>query len=304
MFRGLKGYLKRFPALVKAHRRLKWLRFEARDVFDSLTARFPSGWGLKGVRTSYGFTFVGTSSWAHRAMRKGTFEQEETSLLLEELHRVDLFVDIGANVGFYVCVARSLGKHVIAIEPQAKNLKFLYANLLNNGFSDAEVYPLGLSDNPALATLYGPSGTGASMIGGWARQSKRYRKTIPLTTLDALLGQRFTGKRLVIKIDVEGAEYLVLKGAETVLSMQPRPIWIVEICFDEFHPEGINPRYAETFEIFWRHGYEARTADARRRLICREDVRKALEVGRSDSGAIDYVFTYSSQKSSASRGAC
>ena len=56
-------------------------------------------------------------------------------------------------------------------------------------------------------------------------------------------------------------------------------------------PAGINPNFQDTFELFWRHGYEARTADRNDRIINPEDVERWVERGRCDSGTINYKFT-------------
>ena len=37
-----------------------------------------------------------------------------------QFHRADIFVDVGSNIGFYACLARSMGLHVIAVEPLPK----------------------------------------------------------------------------------------------------------------------------------------------------------------------------------------
>jgi FkbM family methyltransferase len=253
----------------------------------------------KAIVTPYGFKFLAGNSAHHKAMQAGTFEQDETILIGQYLGKADVLVDIGANIGFYVCMARSVGKHVIAVEPQPRNLGLMYANLLSNGWEDVEVFPLGLGAHPGIATLYGISSTGASLIPGWAGAPKHFRQSIPVSTLDILLGERFSGKSLFIKIDVEGAEHTVLQGGGRILEMDPKPTWMLEICFDEYYPGGCNPHYAETFDLFWRHGYEARTADRYNRMISPSDVEGYLSGGRCDSGVINYVF---SAKSSSSEG--
>ncbi|MBU1730685.1 FkbM family methyltransferase [Patescibacteria group bacterium] len=224
------------------------------------------------------------------AMQEGIFEAQETLLLREYLRSADVFVDVGANIGFYSCLARLADKHVIAVEPLSKNLEYLYANILANAWTDIEVFPVGLSDRPGLSTLYGGSSTGASLISSWAGAARLFRHIIPVSTLDVLLNVRFAGKKVLIKIDVEGAEYPVLLGATKVMCMQPKPTWMVEICLNEFHPDGMNPNFQDTFNLFWQYGYEARTADQNNRLIQRADVDRWVKNGRRDSGAINYKF--------------
>jgi FkbM family methyltransferase len=288
--RLIKNYVKRHPALLGVYRRLQFLKYELADLRDSLSGAIPLV-GIKSCETPYGFRLYGiATSIHHEAMCKGQFEPEETGLLQRALAVSDVFVDVGANIGYYVCLACHSGKHALAIEPQPKNLKLLRKNLLVNGYGDVEIITEGVADKPGTARLYGPSGTGASVIPGWAHQHAGYHFDISLTTLDAILNGRFPGKRLLVKMDVEGAEYPALKGAAATLARRPQPLWMVEICLEEYHPQGMNPDYLATFEKFWEHGYEARTADARQRLIAPDEVRAWVQAGRASSGVINYLF--------------
>ena len=244
----------------------------------------------KTKETPYGFKLTGSRSIHHLDMQNGAFEPEETSLVKEYLQNADVFIDVGANIGFYTCIARSAEKYVVAIEPLHKNVKYIYANLVANNWRDVEVFPVGLSDRPGLATLYGASTGGVSLIGGWAGSPKIFSRTIPVSTLDILLGNRFEGKTLLIKIDVEGSEYPVLLGSANVMKMQPKPIWIIEICFDYFHPDGMNPDFQDVFDLFWKYGYEVYTATQERRLIRRADVERWARSGECDTGTINYLF--------------
>jgi FkbM family methyltransferase len=289
MLDRLKTFLKRNKTILTVHSAVSGAianqRNNIRDIRDSyiLGTRKPQ-------RTPYGFTMLGSTSIHHRGMQEGTFEQEETALILQHLKDASVFVDVGANIGFYTCLGRSLGKYVIAVEPLARNLEHLYANLVNNGWNDVEVMPLGLSDRPGIARLYGASSTGASLIMNWAGAHKRFHRTISLSTLDNIIGNRFTGEKLFIKVDVEGVEYSVLKGSINTLHRTPQPTWIIEICLSEFYPQGQNPDYAATFELFWQNGYEVRTADQRSQLILPADVDRWIKAGSSDSGVINYLF--------------
>ncbi|MDR7135111.1 FkbM family methyltransferase [Lysobacter niastensis] len=255
------------------------------------------GWGAviwtraREVETPLGFKLTAGLHPAYDQMRNGTFEPEETMLIARLLERADRFVDIGANLGYYTCLALQAGRGVLAIEPQPRNLKSLYRNLLSNGWQDrAEVMPIALSDAPGLLTLYGASGPSASLLRNWAGYSPRFSQVVAVSTLDNLLAGRFDSERLLIKIDVEGAEYAVLCGARATLNRGVRPVWLLEVCLHEFHPDGFNPDFLGVFELFWSHGYEAWTAEARPRLVPRQDVKRWWEARRTDSGTFNYIF--------------
>ena len=238
---------------------------------------------LKFMTTPFGFDFTG-----NKTMQNGKFEPDETSLIQQYLMNSDVFVDIGANIGYYSCLARNMGKSVIAFEPIPSNLRLLYRNLEKNGWSDVEVIPMGLAELPSVTTIYGNE-AGASLVNGWAGGSCQHQQ-IAVNTLDNIIGARFCGKRMLIKIDVEGVEWRVLNGAEKLLTRTPRPIWLVEITLSIHHP-GVNLHFAKTFEKFWNNGYEARTADKNERLVTPEDVGRWVSKGVIDFGGINWVFS-------------
>lgn len=235
-------------------------------------------------RTPQGFLFVGPE-----AMRNGTFEPAETAVIGQLLRSQPVFIDVGANVGYFVCLARQHRCHVVAIEPMAQNLGILYRNLLGNGWADTEVLPLGVGAVVAIQTIYG-SGTAASLLVRWAGTSDLVRQTIALSTLDTLIDHRFTSDVLVIKIDVEGAELDVLLGAKRLMARSPRPAWVVEVCLTENHPAGVNPHFAEVFRLFRDSGYEARAIGALDRVVSSADVARWVASGQRDYGSITYLF--------------
>lgn len=288
MYQQLKKLLSKSNLLKGLIKKAVLSKYELKDIYNSYLSK-----STKPTITPYGFNLVGSSSIHHTAMQKGDFEPEETKLFLEEFSKSDVFIDVGANIGFFTCLARHANKHVLSIEPLQKNLEFLMDNLLANNWADVEVFPVGLSDKSGLATLYGASSTGASLIGSWAGATKIFKRTIPLTTLDTLVGERFNGKQIFIKVDVEGAEYAALKGAINTIKLTPKPTWVVEICLNEYHPDGINPNYEETFKLFWDNGYEVRTADHHNKLITQNDIKKWVALGKCESGTINYKFSKS-----------
>jgi len=236
--------------------------------------------------TPHGFALGGCA-----AMQAESFEPDLVECMRGLIAGADVLVDVGANVGFYACLARSLGRRVVAIEPHPTNVRMLLQNLRSNSWEDVEVFPVGLGASAGMTTIFG-GGTGASLRQGWDGLSPRFdRQLIPLSTLDTITGDRFPGQRLLIKIDVEGWEHDVLAGAARTLALQPAPRWIVEICLDEHFSEGINPSFRRVFDVFWNAGYEARTADPTGRRVTEGDVERWVANGRRDFGSPNYLFT-------------
>jgi FkbM family methyltransferase len=188
----------------------------------------------------------------------------------------------------YTCLAASHRKHVIAFEPLAGNLKMLYRNLGCNGFLDVEVFPLGLSGEAGIKRLFG-GGTGASFVPGWAGASEKSYNVVPVSTLDIIVNTRFDGRPLLIKMDVEGFEYELLKGAERTLRFEPKPTWLVEIALDEHFPGGLNDQFYQTSsgdtDI-----YQATIADAEQRLVGPDDVGRWAKQGFVNFGSHNYLF--------------
>jgi hypothetical protein len=94
----------------------------------------------------------------------------------------------------------------------------------------------------------------------------------------------------LIKVDVEGAEFNLLKGAAETLSRTPPPTWVIEICLSENFPGRCNPRYVETFDLLFDHDYRAMTANKERRPVRRDDVAGWNAAGRTPDGVYNYLF--------------
>jgi FkbM family methyltransferase len=253
----LRKLLEYFPATIQ------FLR-NSRDLIDQ---RAPA------KTTPWGFTLAG-----HDGMAAGTFEPEETALVRKLLQEADVFINVGANVGYYCCHALSLGKPVIAVEPIARNLHYLLANIRNNGWTGrAEVFPVALGEKADILQMWG-GGTGASLVKGWASTPESYVTQVPILSLDRVLGDAINGKRALILVDIEGAELMMLQGAAQTLRNEPRPIWIMEVSTTEHQPAGtsMNPNFAKTFDMFFDQGYRAFTADIESQEIRKVDIDNVL----------------------------
>ena len=159
-----------------------------------------------------------------------------------------------------------------------------------NSFEEVEVFPLGLASKAGIERIYG-SGTGASLVAGWAGASRSSYELVPVTTLDKILNGRFDGIPILIKMDVEGFELEVLRGADRILKLNPRPTWLVEICLSENCPPGQNDKFHATFDLFSRYGYKATVADPSQRVVEAADIQRWINKGRTDFGSHNYLFT-------------
>ena len=117
----------------------------------------------------------------------------------------DLFLDIGANIGVYSVYAAECGADVISVEPVPQNAKRVRENLDLNGYR-GEVVQKALSDQPGSVHVTADEDSYNHLVDEGGIE-------VTASTLDALLGDRSA----VAKIDVEGAEELVLAGGRKAL---------------------------------------------------------------------------------------
>ena len=228
------------------------------------------------IKTPWGFMLDG-----HKEMASGSFEPEETVIVQSLLNEVEVFINIGANIGYYCCHALALDKSVIAVEPNTRNLQYLLRNIRINGWSkNAQVFPLALGSGTDVLEMWG-TGTGASLIKGWASNPESLVKLVPISTLDRVLGNEINNKKSLILVDIEGAESMMLQGALDTLSNNIKPIWLVEIATTEHQPAGVqfNPNFLFTFELFFRHGYSAFAVNDLERQIGMDEILKVIKNG-------------------------
>ena len=187
------------------------------------------------------------------------YEKNIHNVLIKLMGRCDLFINVGANHGVYCLKLSKLSDCVLAFEAFPDNLKLLFKNINENGLKDKIiVYPVAVGSTESLVTFYGAS-TGGSLLKGWNQQSD-FGITLPLHSLDGLIYSKIIEKqaRPLFLIDVEGAEYEVVKGAFKIISEVPGCIFCIEIPCKEFMPDEIfNPHFLDIFEQFFKLGYLA-----------------------------------------------
>lgn len=162
------------------------------------------------------------------------FEQGEQIFLLRFLKPGMIFLDVGAHHGLYTLLAsKKVGKEgrVIAFEPSQRELRRLRWHLALNRCRNVHVEPVAVGDTEGTAELFVCLGkeTGCNSLRRPA-VSERLRKVEgSITTLDRSLHRAGIDKVDFIKLDVEGAELEVLKGASGLLA-NSKPVILCELA--------------------------------------------------------------------------
>ena len=119
--------------------------------------------------------------------------------------------DIGANVGLYTLLFARYSKYVFAFEPLPRNIRYLSKTLEINGVRNASIVPCAMSDSPGLLSFQEGENCALGRL-----DIKGTQPVIALSCDDFVSAYEVVPS--LLKIDVEGAEMSVLKGAESLLS--------------------------------------------------------------------------------------
>lgn len=146
-------------------------------------------------------------------------EPEQTLAFVNTLKTNQVLFDIGANVGYYTIMgARLVGPRgkVFAFEPVVRNLSYLYRHVILNKVSNVTIIPAACSDSVSLARFSAGLNFAMGHLDTHPGNCTTEKFPILSVTVDEVV-QKMGVYPDVMKIDVEGAELLVLKGAEATL---------------------------------------------------------------------------------------
>jgi FkbM family methyltransferase len=167
---------------------------------------------------------------SRKIREQGLWEPFETSLIMSRLKAGDVFVDVGANIGYFTIIAASLvGKqgHVYAFEPDPENYRLLQKNCAHN-FLQSNVHAVqgGLSNRDCAGRLYlSEDNLGDHQI--YASGVLREQLDIALYQGADYLRQRLEDDQFetidLIKVDTQGSEFEVMLGLMPLLHEMPAP---------------------------------------------------------------------------------
>ena len=163
----------------------------------------------------------------------GNYEADTLKFIKRHLRRGDTFIDVGANIGaFALPASRIVGPtgRVFAVEASARVFPYLESNLRTNGVTNVTAIhgAAGVQDGGELTFFDAPPQKfGMGSRAPW-NEEKGY--TVAARSIDTVLGESGTGNGRVrlLKIDVEGFELDVLRGATALLNGPSPPIVVFE----------------------------------------------------------------------------
>ena len=159
------------------------------------------------------------TDWVGMAICARGYHEPATVRVIEHFLRPGaVFVDVGANVGQYTLLAAGLAAEVHSFEPDPLTFRLLRHNVLTNGLTNVRLNACALAEDCNPRVLYSgrADNSGGSSLGGprggvtsWA---------VACQHLDLYVHRSGIARVDLLKLDVEGAELSVLRGAKTVLS--------------------------------------------------------------------------------------
>ena len=162
------------------------------------------------------------------------FEQPEYAFVGRFLKPGMTVLDIGANQGLYTLLASSrVGPKglVISFEPSPRERRRLHLDVWMNFCSNVRVQPVALGATAGLMELFVVHGgeTGCNSLRPPAVKGRTSRVSVKVETLDGFIFCHELDRVDFIKMDVEGAEWSVLQGAQRLFATPPRPVLLIEV---------------------------------------------------------------------------
>jgi FkbM family methyltransferase len=161
----------------------------------------------------------------------GVYEKEKQTAFIAAIRPNAIVYDVGANVGFYTLLASvraGAGGRIVAFEPLPRNLQILRRHVALNRAVNVDIFAGAVTDRPGVARFVNSS------IPEMARLSDHGEIEVQTFQLDEMIEAGRIAPPDILKIDVEGAEFGVLQGAQRMLT-RSRPIILLATHGAEVH---------------------------------------------------------------------
>lgn len=160
----------------------------------------------------------------------GAFEPKEGELVKSLLKPGDIMIDLGANIGYYTIFAANLvgtTGEIHAFEPIPSTFARLATNTQLNNLQNVRLNQCAASDQHGTVDMYDfPGNSGSNSFGKHPEATTSF--SVPTIRLDDYVKEHGLKKITLIKMDIEGAEVLALRGMHDVI-MEYRPQFLIEV---------------------------------------------------------------------------
>lgn len=211
--------------------------------------------------TGVGAVTCDTSDFIQRYLSVfGVWEPAITALVRSHLKPGHVFVDVGANVGYYsLLAAQAVGDtgHVIAFEPSPTVRGQLAANIDRNGLGGRiTVHPVAAGSKAGTTTVFlaTPDNLGQTST----RQSPGFTSEgeVEVRRVDDCVPEAHRGRVTFLKVDTEGDEFAAVHGAQGLLAAMPAGAMVlIEVDEPRMRERGGTPQ--DVFDLMSSHGYRA-----------------------------------------------
>jgi len=223
----------------------------------------------------------------HTYRRKGMNVEPWVNVAQSIIAKGDTVFDVGAHIGRHTIHFSYLcgdGGVVYAFEPESDNYEMLRGNITRNNISNCIILPLALSNKRSNTMLHlNPNSTeGHSIIANghtWSAGQHEHIK-VRCETLDAVCRDNNIDRIRLLKIDVEGAHFLVLQGTTRMLSNGGIDVVICEAGSNTQHISGRTDR--DLLALMGNFGYSP--------FIFIGDDLVSADPGQQYPGIVDFVF--------------
>ncbi len=180
------------------------------------------------------------------------FEKNELALVKRLIALNDTVLDVGANIGIYTVLVADLvgcGGKVYSFEPLPDVFSMLGENVATNQCVNVSINQVAVSDNNGEAQIFVNTQNALSSLGNTNRGKVLRSQKVSVVSLDAYAEASAIEHADFLKIDVEGYEGHVLRGALKLIRNSPDLVIMSELARKNFEPLGFSVNEVITFMV-------------------------------------------------------
>ena len=196
--------------IVRFFAETKYVRILGRRIFPVFEARLPGG-DVIHLRAAFDWD----ASTLEEVFYKDIYEKEY------KIKPGDVVIDVGAHIGCFTLKAAkevSPEGEVVSFEPSSENFKYLTLNVGSNNYENVELLNVAAGSEPGMAKLHLGIRRGTNSFFSDGTVERVGIEEVCIRTLDSVADELKLRKISFLKIDVEGFELEVLKGAQNILA--------------------------------------------------------------------------------------